>query len=187
MVGRPDPVLVDTTSLVAFCKTDYDEFLFRRLAMSTTNVCNEEVKRQEGVSDRYEHRMACDRYLQLAAQENNPDTIYVEAYEPYVEDQGERSLETVFRAHPDAVEYVLLFDFDAIESFERLRHELGSAARNTRTSLPNHAFELLRREDVVTTEEYCQATYQLGVAEGWLKRHAQRFDSVSPVDCEEFP
>lgn len=187
MAGSPNPVLVDTSSLLAYCKTNYDMFLFQNLAMTTTNVCNEEVKRQKGVSDKYEHRQACKRYLSLLAQEKNPDVYYVEEYKPYVNDQGEQSLEKLFRSYPSAVDFVLLFDFDAIETFEELKSEIGGDALNTKISLPNYAFEQLRKAGKMSTETYCKATYQMGVAEDWMKEHALRFDSVSTVNCPQFP
>jgi hypothetical protein len=187
MVGAPHPILVDTSSLIAFCKTSYDEFLFGNLAMTTSNICNEEVKRQKGPSDELEHRTACQRYIDLLSQEKNPDIHYTGDYKPYVEDQGEKSLEDIFRHHPDAVDYILLFDFDAIESFEELKSDLGGSAVNTKISLPNHAFELLRQGHKITDDEYCKATYQIGCGEGWMKKHAQKFDAVSPIDCPQFP
>jgi hypothetical protein len=166
MVGSPLPVLVDTTSLISFCKTSFDEFLFSNLAMTTTNICNEEVKRQKGMSDELEHRTACERYVELLSQEKNPEIHYVEEYKPYVENQGEQSIETVFRQYPGVVDYILLFDFDAIESFEELKSELGGSAVNTKISLPNYAFELLRQGGKMVDSEYCKATYQMGVERG---------------------
>lgn len=187
MVGRPKPVLVDTSSLLAYCKTSYDEFLFQNLAMTTTNVCNEEAKRQKGVSDKLEHRQACERYLTLLRQEKNPDICHVESYKPHVSDQGEQSLERLFRSYPSVIDYILLFDFDAIESFEALKSDIGGDAANTRISLPNHAFELLRTNGRMTEDEYCKATYQMGIAEEWMQKHALEFDAVSSIDCPEFP
>lgn len=181
------PILVDTSSLVAYCKTSYDERLFRELSMSTTNVCNKEVKRQKDQQDSYPGRQACERYLDLLRTHRTPDVTFVEPYRPSVEDQGERSIETVLEAHPDSIDYILLFDFEAIERLEELKAEIGGAALNTKVSLPNFAFELLRRNDRMTDEEYCEATYQMGVEEGWMKRHALRFDEVSSIDCPQFP
>lgn len=185
--GRVKPVLVDTSSLVAFCKTDYATQVFTSLQMATTNVCNEEVKRQKSTVDDFYHERACELYLELLRDNRNPDVLHVEDYRPGVEDQGEKTLEDVFTSHPDDFKFVLLFDFDAIERFEDLKVELGGAALDTRVDLPNYAFERLRRDGLMTNDEYCTATYQMGVAEGWLKRHALRLDSVSPVDCPEFP
>lgn len=185
--GARSPILVDTTALVAICKTDYDALLYRTLAMETTQVCNEEIKRQKGVSDDVCHREACRRHLELLRDEQNPDVRYVEGYEPHVENQGERTIEAVFRTNPDAVKIILTFDFDAIERLEESKQELGGAALDTRIDLPNYGFELLRRDGTLTTREYCEATYQMGLEEGWMKEHALRFDSVSPVDCPQFP
>ena len=187
MSVTPHPILVDTTSLLAYCKTNYAESLFQTLTMTTTNVCNEEAKRQKGNSDRYEHNQACERYLELLTQEKNPDVYYVEAYKSYVEDQGEQTLESVFRSHPSTVKFILLFDFDAIESFNELKSEIGGDALNTKIALPNYAFEILRNAGDMTTEEYCKATYQMGVAENWMEKHALKFNSVSEVNCPQFP
>lgn len=181
------PLLVDTTSLIAYCKTCYDEFLFRTLQMETSNVCNEEIKRQRSTGNDFVQKQACKRYLELLRENKNPDVHWVEGYRSSVENQGEQSLETIFREHPDDVKFILLFDFDAIERFEKLKEELGGHALDTRIDLPNYAFERLRRDGKMSDEEYCQATYQMGVEEGWMKRHALKFDSVSTVDCPEFP
>lgn len=187
MAPSPRAVLVDTSSLIAYCKTSYDEMVFRQLKMSTTNVCNEEVARQKGATEYHEQQRACNRYLELLREEKNPDVEYVEPYKPYVENQGEESLEAVFRQYPREVKYVLLFDFDAIERFESLKSALGGRATDTRISLPNLAFEILRRNEEMSDDEYCNATYQMGIEEGWMDRHALKFDSVSTVNCPQFP
>lgn len=181
------PFLVDTTSLLAYCKTNYDSFLFETLRMGTSNVCNSEIKRQKDATDDFYKKRACERYLDLLRKERNPDVHWVEEYKPNVEDQGEQTLETLFKNNPDEVKFILLFDFDAIERFEELKRELGGHALNTRIDLPNYAFERLRRDGKMSDEEYCKATYQMGVEEGWMKRHALKFDSVSPVNCPQFP
>lgn len=155
--------------------------------MGTTNVCNEEIGRQEGMSSDPGHRRACSRHFELLRENRNPDVRYVEEYEPYVENQGERTIEAVFREYPDAVKIILLFDFDSIERFENLKRDIGGGALETRIDLPNYGFERLRRDGVMTKEEYCEATYQMGQAEGWMKRHALQFDAVSPVNCPQFP
>lgn len=188
MSGRAvKPFLVDTSSLIAFCKTDYAALVFETLAMETSNVCNEEVKRQQSSCNDFFQKRACEEYLRLLRANRNPDVRFVEKYEPGVEDQGERSLEAIFRSRPDDVKFVLLFDFDAIEAFESLKRELGGEALDTRISLPNYAFERLRRDGKMSDEEYCGATYQMGVEEGWMARHALELDAVSEVDCPQFP
>ncbi len=181
------PLLVDTSSLVAYCKTNYASVVFQTLQMETSNVCNEEVKRQKSSCDDFFQKRACEKYLQLLRENRNPDVRFVEPYESGVENQGERSLETIFRNHPEDVKFVLLFDFDAIERFQRLKEDVGGAALDTRIDLPNYAFERLRRDEILTDEEYCKATYQMGVEEGWMKRHALKLDSVSRIDCPQFP
>ncbi|MFC7081904.1 hypothetical protein [Halorussus caseinilyticus] len=150
-------------------------------------MCNEEVKRQKSSCDDFFQKRACEKYLQLLRENRNPDVRFVEPYESGVENQGERSLETIFRNHPEDVKFVLLFDFDAIERFQRLKEDVGGAALDTRIDLPNYAFERLRRDEILTDEEYCKATYQMGVEEGWMKRHALKLDSVSRIDCPQFP
>lgn len=187
MASSPHPVLVDTSSLIAYCKTTYDEMVFQQLRMSTTNVCNEEVTRQKGASTYHEHQQACNRYLELLRAEKNPDIEYIESYEPYVENQGEETLETVFRRYPQEVKYILLFDFEAIERFESVKSTIGGQAIDTKISLPNLAFEILRRNGKMSDDEYCKATYQMGIEEGWMNRHALKFDSVSAVNCPQFP
>ncbi|HET7325517.1 MAG TPA: hypothetical protein VFJ06_14410 [Halococcus sp.] len=181
------PVLVDTSSLLAYCKTNYDEFLFKRLQMTTTNVCNDEVNRQKSASDDFYKKRSCERYLDLCRDNKNPDIEYVERYKPNVENQGEQTLEYIFEEYPDEVKYILLFDFEAIEKFENLKYEIGGDAVDTRISLPNYAFELLRKNGEMSDDEYCKATYQMGVEEGWMARHAQKLASVSPVECDRFP
>lgn len=181
------PFLVDTSSLIAFCKTEYATLVFETLAMETSNVCNEEVKRQKGSCDDFFQRRACEEYLRLLRKNRNPDVRYVAEYKSGVEDQGERSLRTIFRDHPEDVKFILLFDFDAIEKFEALKREIGGVALNTRVDLPNYAFERLRRGGKMSDTEYCKATYQMGVEEGWMARHALELDSVSDIDCPQFP
>ena len=181
-----NPVIVDTSSLIAFCKTSFDELVFSTVSM-TTNICNEEVKRQKGVTDSLEHRSACERYLELLRQNSNPDIVNRGEYKHHVENQGEKSLIELFENHPRTIDYVLLFDFDAIERFQQAKIDIGAAATNTKISLPNYAFELLRQRGDLTDDEYCRATYQMGIAEGWMKRHALKIDAVSSVNCPEFP
>lgn len=188
MSGREvKPFLVDTSSLIAFCKTNYATLVFQTLQMETSNVCNEEVKRQQSSCGDFFQERACDKYLRLLRENRNPDVRFVGQYKSGVENQGERSLETIFRNHPGDVLFVLLFDFDAIERFQRLKEEVGGPALDTRIDLPNYAFERLRRDEILTDEEYCKATYQMGVEEGWIKRHALELDSISEIDCPQFP
>ncbi|MDL0134580.1 hypothetical protein [Halobacterium salinarum] len=186
-VQSPPPILVDTSALIAICKTNYDERIYSTLQMATTNVCNDEVKRQKDQRDDLVHKNACRRYLELLREEKNPDVIPIEEYKPYVDDQGEKTLEQVFRSFPSDIKFILLFDFDAIEKFESVKQELGGDALNTRISLPNYAFELLRTRGPMDKSEYCKATYQMGVEEDWLDEHALKLDEVSPVDCPKFP
>lgn len=155
--------------------------------METSNVCNEEIKRQKSSSNDLIHRSACQEYLRLLRENRNPDVYRVEDYKSGVDNQGEDTLETIFKKYPEDVKYILLFDFDAIENFEDLKHDIGGAALNTRIDLPNYAFERLRKDGIITDETYCKATYQMGVEEGWLDRHALNLDSVSDIDCPRFP
>lgn len=83
------------------------------------------------------------------------------------------------------MQYILLFDFDAIEKIEQAKRRIG--ASHTIVSLPNYAFEILRKEDHMTDEEYCKATYQMATEEGWFKDHAAHIDAISPVNCPELP
>ena len=182
-----NPVIVDTSSLIAFCKTSFDEVVFSTISMTTTNVCNEEVKRQKGMTDALEHRSACERYLELLRQNKNPDIVHWGDYKHHVENQGEKSLIELLEAYPTMIDYILLFDFDAIERFQQAKVDIGADAANTKISLPNYAFELLRQRGDITQDEYCKATYQMGTAEGWMKRHALKLDDVSSVNCPEFP
>lgn len=181
------PFLVDTSSLIAYCKTDYATLIFETLEMETSNVCNEEVKRQRSSCNDFFQKRACEEYLRLLRNNRNPDVRFIEKYKSGVEDQGERSLEAIFRSHPEDVKFILLFDFDAIENFESLKQEIGGDALNTRIDLPNYAFERLRRDGKMSDTEYCKATYQMGVEEGWITRHALELDSVSKIDCPQFP
>lgn len=181
--GGAPPILVDTSSLIAYCKTSYADLVFEELPMATTNVCNEEISRQRDASLDLIHQGACEQYYGLLRKNKNPSTIYIEPYKEYVEDQGEASLITAFKNNQEDIKYILLFDFPAIEQLESVKKQIG--ANNTKISLPNHAFELLRRNGVMTDEEYCKATAQMAAEEGWLKDHAARIGAVSPIDCPE--
>lgn len=177
---------MDTSALLAFCKTNYDKQVFENLKMTTTNICEEEIRRGSG--GEYEtQEQPRNRYMELLRENNNPDSEIAGEYKPYVDDQGENSLEWLFEQNTDIVKHILLFDFDAIQSFDNLKHDLGGDALNTQISLPNFAFELLRREGVLTDDEYCKATYQMAIKEGWLIQHAKKFAKVSPVECDRFP
>lgn len=183
-----NPFLIDTSSLIAYCKTNYAYDVFQTLQMETSYVCNEEVKRQKSSTNDFFHKRACEKYLRLLRDNRNPDIHKKrEDYKPGVENQGEQTLEVLFRDNPDDVKYILLFDFDAIENFEHVKEEIGGPALNTRIDLPNYAFERLRRDDVMTDNEYCKATYQMGVEEDWMEQHALKLDHVSDIDCPRFP
>ncbi|MCH7659265.1 MAG: hypothetical protein IH933_01325 [Euryarchaeota archaeon] len=183
--GGVAPILVDTSALLAYCKTNYAELVFETLQMATTNVCNKEIGQQRRYTTDLIHEGACNKYYQLLRENRNPDQIFVESYKPHVEDQGESTLIEVFEDHPYDIDYILLFDFDAIERLEQVRKQID--ATNTKISLPNYAFEILRRNSKMTDQDYCKATYQMAAEEGWLKDHALRIDSVSSVTCSQFP
>lgn len=178
------PVIADTNALVAVCKTGLDELVYRNVRMCTTNVCNEEIKRQRGMPDTSRvHENACERYLELMAQNRNPDSLWVEKYEPYVEDQGEDTIIDVVEAHHEQIKVVITFDFDAAERFDDLCERNGYAVD---VRYPNFLFEKLREQRVISDDEYCEATYAMARAEGWTtKELLAELASTSGVDCPQ--
>lgn len=179
------PVIVDANALVAIHKTSLAGTVHRTVRMCTTNVCNEEVKRGTDARDASRiHSEACRGYLDLLTETGNPETIWMEEYVPYVEDQGEDSILDALDAHHDRIAVVVTFDFDAVERFDAACVKNGYAID---VRYPNFLFEKLREREVISTDEYCEATYSMAQAEGWLTEELlAELASTSGVDCPQF-
>lgn len=189
MPVRPDgavhPAVIDADALIGLCKSGYAKVVFERFAMSTTNVCNEEVKRGRDDPEKPDvHRRACERYVELLRENRNPHVQPVEPWKPHVSDQGEATLRTILENHGGAVRYVIVFDEAAIEAFEQLRVETGNLQFKIR--YPNFPLEYLRRCGILTDDEYCDGTYRMAQKERWTTaKLLSKLTSMSDVDCPQ--
>lgn len=184
--GAVYPALIDADALIALCKSGVADVVFERFAMSSTNICNEEVKRGRNDSKKSRmHRTACQRYVELLRENRNPHVLPVESWKPHVSDQGEATIRTVLENHGHEVNYVITFDADAIEQFEELRADTDGLDFEIR--YPNFPLEYLRRRSVLSDDEYCNGTYRMAQEEDWTTATLlAKLASMSDVDCPQF-
>lgn len=157
-------VVRDTSTLEAICKTDFSEPVFEHLPLCTTDVCFEELRRNKSSTDDYRRQQAVGRVFDHRSRFGTPTVVPTPmAYEPYVDDQGERSIVRALRsAESDDVRYILLFDFSAAEDVEAVI-DPGTTEVNT----PGRAFELVWQGGFIPESDHHRALRQLADREGW--------------------
>jgi hypothetical protein len=163
MSGLPK-ILVDTSTLEAMCKTTYAEVVFEHLPLWATDVCLEEIRRNQSSTSDYRRKRALKKVLKLRAEHGAPERVMSDVqYRPYVTDQGEESILSVLETDAlSGIQYVLLFDFDATETLSQT-----VAGEGIEVNTPGRAFELAWSGGFLSEPDYHTALREMADAEGW--------------------
>lgn len=185
------PILVDTDALIAVANSSLWDRLTEHVGLTTTNVCQQELKRHkrdtyetapEG-SRSYRLNQGSRAVLDALGDEKTPLTQVVSVPRPHGADAGEESLRQEVVQSPETIDYVVLMDSAGRRSIRRVVED-----RNLDIAVlaPTFLFYILYDNDLITRLEFCEACAELLEAEGWTGYHAVKaaWDGI-PVDCSD--
>jgi hypothetical protein len=189
--GPAHPILVDTDALIAVANSPLWELITENIGMTTTNVCQHELKRHreetrssapEG-SRPYRLHHGSTRVLEALEDDETPLTRVVSVPRPHGADAGETSLEQQLVQHPDSVDYVVLMDSHGRQS---IRREIQNRDLKSRVLPPTFLFYILYDNDLISRTEFCDACADLLESEGWMGYQAVKaaWEGI-PIDCSD--
>lgn len=189
--GQQYPILVDTDALIAVANSPLWEFIIENIGLTTTNVCEHELKRHRkenrsgapAGSRPYRLHSGSTRVLDALENEEVPLTRVVSVPRPHGADAGEQSLEQQLVQYPDATDYVVLMDAHGRHS---IRREIQDRDLETRVVPPSFLFYILYDNDLISRGEFCDACADLLESEGWTGYRAVNaaWEGI-PVDCSD--
>jgi len=186
------PILVDTDALIAVANSKLWDTLIDHVGLTTTNVCEHELKRhcretrETAPEGSREHRLHYGSKHALEALEDDqvPLTRITTVPRPHGSDAGEQSLRQEVVQKPESVESVIMMDADGRRS---LRRTIQENEYDIRVLAPPFLFYILYDNDIISKAEFCETTGALLTAEGWTGYQAvQAAWSGIPVDCSAF-
>jgi len=189
--GPEYPILVDTDALVAVANSPLWELISEHIGLTTTNVCQHELKRHrdenrasasEG-SRPYRLHHGSARVLEAIEDDETPLTRVVSVPRPHGADAGEQSLEQQLVQHPETVDYVVLMDAHGRRS---IRRKIQDRDLKAHVVPPTFLFYILYDNDLISREEFCEACAELLESEGWTGYQAVKaaWEGI-PVDCSD--
>lgn len=185
------PILADTDALIAVANSSLWELITEHIGITTTNVCQQELKRHrkqnrshapEG-SRPYRLHYGSTRILDALEDTETPLTRVVSVPRPHGADAGEQSLEQQFVQRPEVVDYIVLMDAHDRRS---IRREIQNRDIEARAVPPTFLFYILYDNNFISRTEFCEACADLLTSEGWTGYHAVNaaWEGI-PVDCSD--
>lgn len=185
------PLLVDTDALIAVANSPLWTLLTEHLGLTTTNVCQQELKHHrrntsadapEG-SRPYRLHHGSATALSALTEDQTPVTRVISVPRPHGADAGEESLRHIISQYPEAIDYVVLMDADGRRS---LRSDIHDKSLDIRVVAPPFLFYILYDNDLISRTEFCEACADLLTAEGWTGYQAVNaaWEGI-PVDCSD--
>lgn len=189
--GPQYPILVDTDALIAFANSPLWKVISENIGLTTTNVCQHELKRHrkenrsealEG-SRQYRLHHGSRRVLNALDDDEKPLTRTVSVPRPHGTDAGEQSLEQQLVEEPDAFDYVVLMDAHGRHS---IRRKIQNQNLDARVVPPTFLFYILYDNDVISRVDFCEACADVLKSEGWTGYHAvdAAWEGI-PTDCSD--
>lgn len=187
---RRHPIIVDTDALIAVANTDLWPQLTETLALTTTNVCLQELRRHVRETSAHAPAGTRDRWLHDGSEhalepfEETTESFSVVSCvpRPHGEDAGEQSIQTEVEQHTDTYRLAILMDKHGRRSINRVFDEAQTTTG--RAVAPPFLLYLLFDAGVCTEAAFCEATETMLRGEGWTSYQAiQAAWEAIPVDC----
>lgn len=186
------PLLVDTDALIAVANSPLWDEITERVGITTTNVCEQELKRhvdsnaahaEEG-SRPYRLHHGSRTVLESLDDEEQPLTRVVSVPRPHGADAGEVSLRQEVVQNPEVVDRVVMMDAHGRRS---IRRAIQTNELEVRVVPPTYLFYILYDNDIISKETFCRACEVMLDQEGWTGYQAVKaaWEGI-PVDCSEF-
>lgn len=185
------PILLDTDALIAVANSPLWDEIIAHIGLSTTNVCQHELKRhREEHSPRapegsrpYRLHHGSATVLDALEDDDIPLTRVVSVPRPHGTDAGEQSLRQEVRQTPESVDLVVLMDAHGRRS---IRRDVRDRGLDIRVVAPTYLFYILYDNDLISRTEFCEACADLLLSEGWTGYQAVKaaWEGI-PVDCSD--
>lgn len=186
------PILADTSALIALGMSSCWETAKRTLKLTTTNVCQTELKRHARENHAYapedsrDYRLHHGSTRSLAAFDDSECSFSVVTVVPAPsgEDAGEESLSQELQQYPDSYSHVVLND---VTYRDRLRTMRDREEYEFRVVPPTFLLYILYDNDRISKPEFCRACEEMMRGEGWTNAGAvhEMWRSI-PVDCRQY-
>lgn len=167
------PIIVDTDALIAVANTGLWSRLTDNIRLTTTNVCQHELKRhvrelseyaRDGTRERWVHD-GSKRALEPFDDEDNSFTTVPCVPRPHGEDAGEKSGKAEIEQHTERYRFAILMDARGRQSINRVFS--NAEATTGRAVAPTFLLYLLLDEGECTVAEFCRACGEMLRGEGW--------------------
>jgi hypothetical protein len=185
------PLLADTSSLIAVANTDQWDVLAKSLALTTTNVCKDELQNHvnsntyapEGSRDQYLKR-GSQRVLEHVDDDSSSWSCVTVVPRPHGPDAGEESLKQELSEHGDSYQVISILDEAARRSIRRLVDDHGY---DVDVVGPPYLLYVLFDNELISKAEFCEASGEMIRTEGWTGYEVVKSAWASvPVDWSEF-
>jgi hypothetical protein len=187
-----NPILADTSALIAIGMSSTWETAKEALKLTTTNICQKELKRHARTNHAYApedsreyrlHHGSTNVLDALASRDCSFSTVTV-VPAPHGEDAGEESLLRELQQHPSPYRYVVLND---ATYRDRLREYRKEHTLSYRVVPPTYLLYVLYDNDYLTKAEFCESCAEMMRGEGWTNVGAvHEMWRTIPVDCSPF-
>lgn len=185
------PILVDTSAFIAVANTDLWSEICDQLRLTTTNVCEHELKDHVERTNAYANEGSRERQLRNGSQraldaidnDDIPFTSVACVPRPHGADAGEESLRREIDQSPDSYRVVVVMDAEGRRS---IRRTLERAGESKPIVAPTYLFFLLYDRELIDRETFCFACGELLENEGWTGYRAVKtaWEEI-PVDCSD--
>ena len=186
------PILTDTSALVALGMSDYWETAKTALKLTTTNICQTELKHHVRNNHEYapngsrEHRLhhGSKRVLEAFDDGEYNFSVMTVVPAPSGADAGDESLLSEISQHPNTYRYVVLNDATCRDI---LRTTRDRERLSYRIVSPTYLLYVLFDNGELTKAEFCKGCGDMMKGEGWTNTGAihEMWRSI-PIDCSEY-
>lgn len=185
----PHPILADTDALLAIANGPFWELICEKIPLTTTNVCEAELKRHKRNGQQYApdgsrpYRLyhGSSTVLNALADDEAHITSICTVPRQHGPDAGEMSLRQQMTEHPTAVDKIVVMDRGARKD---IRSDIQQRTLDVQVLPPTYLYYLLYDNDLIDKAEFCKACEDMLRSEGWTGYMAVRaaWDGI-PIDC----
>jgi hypothetical protein len=180
------PIIADTSALLAVAGTEYADLVFSELGITTTEICLNEIKRNENRASP-STRNAATAILKYHSDSAFPSPTVVpvpDAASNPDPGAGEDSIEAVINEYPNCFSKFLMVDVPAMA---QLINSGFPETNKVQILPPNDVFLLLYELNELTKQEFCEVCAEMLGNEGWDTDELLTFIwKYSPVDCNPY-